>query len=140
MCKLHRYIFPIYVYFHFTAPTVDCTVFVRVSLLSTTEPLFIVTINAFVQPNSRNVDCVVVISLPGRQCVVWLHRIMGRDQRRRIYFPVCRVVNNMFSSSHYSCLTCLIDVSHLYISFHCLTNYHNSVDSRVYRSTQIPFG
>ena len=88
MCKLHRYIFPIYVYFHFTAPTVDCTVFVRVSLLSMTEPVFIMTINAFVIPNSRDVDCVVVISLPGRQCVVWLHRIMGRDQRRRIYFPV----------------------------------------------------
>ena len=29
--KLHKYIFPIYVYFHFTAPTVDCTVFMRVS-------------------------------------------------------------------------------------------------------------
>ena len=53
-----------------------------------TDPLFIMTINAFVQPNSRNLDYVVIIRLSGRQCVVWLHKIIGREQRRRINFPV----------------------------------------------------
>ena len=33
----------------------------------------------------------------GRFCVVWLHKTMSRDQRRRIYFPVYEMLEGEMS-------------------------------------------